>query len=115
VRNIAKSEKVSKKEGSADAFDKYAAHWAQLDKRFQFLQALGPAVGFILTVSSLVEALHPALLTANDLDAFLKGIHVAMIATFVGLLLRLVALEAARVNDKLLARADTLLALPQDE
>lgn len=101
---------LAKKGTSEDAFDLYAAYWASLDKRFQFLQALGPAVGFILTVSSLVQALNPALRATNDIDSFLKGIHVAMIATFLGLLTRLVALEAARINDKLLSRADVRLA-----
>jgi biopolymer transport protein ExbB/TolQ len=46
----------------------------------------------------------------TDLDTFLNGIHVAMIATFIGLLLRLLALEAARVNLLLLRRAFVLLS-----
>jgi biopolymer transport protein ExbB/TolQ len=78
--------------------------------QIRFLQALGPALGFILTVSSLVQALHPAsLLGSKGLDGFLSGIHVAMISTFLGLLIRIIALEAARVNDELLIRADLRL------
>ena len=56
-----------------------------------------------------MEALHPALASANDLSGFLAGIHVAMISTFLGLLTRLVAMEGSRVNDKLLERADLRL------
>lgn len=94
-----------------EALDKYTAFWAKSDRWFRFLQALGPALGFILTVSSLVQALHPSsLLGTRDLDGFLSGIHVAMISTFLGLLIRIVALEAARVNDELLIRADMRLA-----
>jgi biopolymer transport protein ExbB/TolQ len=88
------------------AFEKYIAEWHKRDYHLRFLQALGPAVGFILTVSSLVQALHPATRTANDLDSFLTGIHIAMVSTFLGLLMRLIALEASRVNDFLLQRAD---------
>jgi len=93
----------------AEALDKYHADYWRLDNWFRFLQALGPALGFILTVSSLVQALHPALFKANNLDGFLNGIHVAMISTFLGLLLRIIALEAARVNDKLFIRAEMQL------
>ena len=92
-----------------EAFDKNNAHWAEWDSRFRFLQAVGPAMGFILTVSSLIEALHPTLLNTNDLDTFIKGIHVAMISTFLGLLVRIIAIEASRINDKLFARADMYL------
>lgn len=91
-----------------EAYDKYVNHWAEWDTWYRFFQALGPALGFILTVSSLIQALNPVVLGANNLDAFLRGIHVAMVATFIGLLLRIVALESARVNDALLARADLL-------
>jgi hypothetical protein len=83
------------------AFDEFAAQWQTRDVLFQHLQALGPALGFLLTVSSLVEALHPSIRSANDLDGFLVGIHVALISTFLGLLMRIIALEGTRVNDKL--------------
>jgi biopolymer transport protein ExbB/TolQ len=76
------------------------------------MQALGPAVGFILTVSSLVGALHPALRSSNNLDGFLTGIHVAMISTFIGLLLRIIALWGERFNNELYERA--LLRLPAE-
>jgi hypothetical protein len=88
------------------------AQWYSLHRSFHFLQALGPAIGFILTVSSLVAALHQASLSSNDLDGFLKGIHVAMISTFVGLLLRIIALWGERFNNDLYDRA--ILRLPAE-
>ena len=97
------------KKQQEEAFDKYAAVWHRRDVSFRFLQALGPALGFILTVSSLISALNPALLIGNDINGFMTGIHVAMISTFLGLFLRIIALEASRVNDKLLYRAELQL------
>lgn len=84
--------------------DIYNACWYKRSVGYRFWQVLGPAVGFLFTVSSLVVALHPSVRNANDLDTFTRGIHVAMIATFLGLLLRIVALEGERVNNKLLVR-----------
>jgi hypothetical protein len=95
-----------------DTRDKYNRHWHEWTERFRFWQVLGPAIGFILTVSSLIQALHPAMKQGNDLGGFLKGLHVAMISTFLGLLLRIVSLEAERVNDRLLFRVNALLDKP---
>jgi hypothetical protein len=94
------------------AYDRFHDICVKWNSRFIFLQALGPALGFILTVSSLIASLDPATFSGagTDLDTFLNGIHVAMIATFIGLLLRLLALEAARVNLLLLRRAFVLLS-----
>jgi biopolymer transport protein ExbB/TolQ len=100
---------LSDKEQRETAFDEFVAHWSVRDKRFKFYQAIGPAVGFMLTVTSLIQALHPALRVAGDLDGFLNGIHIAMASTFVGLLLRFIALTAARFNDGILTRADKVL------
>jgi hypothetical protein len=78
----------------------FEADWLKRDSAFQHRQLLGPALGFILTVSSLVAALYPSSM-GNNMEGFLAGIHVALISTFLGLFMRLVALEGARVNDKL--------------
>lgn len=90
-------------------FDAYSIEWYRRNNNFKFLQALGPALGFILTVSSLITALHPTVGQEKDLKDFIAGIHVAMVSTFLGLLLRLLAMEAARVNDRLLERSAFLL------
>jgi len=89
-----------------DFCDKLTGHWALWNGRYHYWQALGPAVGFILTVSGLVQSLHPVIRATNDLDSFMEGIHIAMISTFLGLLVRILALEAERVNNLLLVRAD---------
>lgn len=81
-------------------FDLFAADCLKRDTLFQYLQLFGPALGFLLTVSSLIEALYPTRL-GNDLEGFLAGIHVALISTFLGLLMRFFSLEGARVNDHL--------------
>ena len=95
------------------AYDRFHDICTQWNNRFVFLQALGPALGFILTVSSLIASLDPATFSGagTDLDAFLNGIHVALVSTFLGLLLRLLALEAARVNLLLLRRAHVILSV----
>jgi len=91
------------------SLDRYTTRWSNWDDRFRFFQGLGPAVGFILTVTSLVEVLHPTVRAANDVDSFLGGIHIALISTFLGLVLRLVAMEGARVNDLLLIRVESIV------
>jgi hypothetical protein len=103
----------SKPEQQQIAYDRFHDICAQWNSRFIFLQALGPALGFILTVSSLIASLDPATFSGagTDLDAFLNGIHVALVSTFLGLLLRILALEAARVNLLLLRRAHVILSV----
>jgi len=92
-----------------EAFARYAAHWYVSHGWFGFFQTLGPAMGFLLTVSSLIAALNPSVHASNDLNGFMTGIHVAMVSTFVGLLLRLLAIEASRVNDVLLSKVEMIL------
>jgi hypothetical protein len=93
------------------AYDRFHSHCVNRNSWFVFLQALGPALGFILTVTSLIASLDPATFSGagTDLDSFLNGIHVAMVSTFLGLFLRLCALEAARVNLILLRRSYVVL------
>jgi hypothetical protein len=91
------------------AWELYFADWYVLNNRLRFFQVFGPAIGFILTVSSLIASLAPAAREMHDESLFLTGIHVAMISTFLGLLLRILALESARVNDALLVRAELIL------
>jgi len=55
--------------------------------RDSILSALGPAWGSFLPFLVSWQALHPAIHSTNDFEAFLKGIHVAMISTFLGLLI----------------------------
>jgi len=78
------------------------------DRWFRFLQILGPAFGFILTISSLIVALHPSLQVTPDIKKFFQAIQIAMVSTFVGLLIRIIAIFLQRINNKIFLRADDL-------
>jgi len=73
---------------------------------FRFLQVSGPAIGFALTISSLIAGLHPSIQKTHDISIFFESIQIAMISTLIGLIIRLIALIAQRVNNKLFFRAD---------
>jgi hypothetical protein len=60
-------------------------------RRLAFAKGVGPAFGFLLTVSSLSAALHPSVQATQDTFRFVSGIQIAVIATFVGLAIRIVA------------------------
>ena len=83
------------------ASDRCAELWSRRDTKYKYLQALGPAVGFIMTVASLIYSLSSPKV---DIQLLIGGMHVAMVSTFLGLFLRIVALEGERVSVKLLAR-----------
>lgn len=67
------------------------ADFAYMNRRLSFAKTLGPAVGFLLTVSSLSAALHTSAAATQDTFRFLSGIQIAIVATFVGLAIRIVA------------------------
>ena len=46
-------------------------------------------MGFMLTVSSLVESLRPATQSSQNAYAFISGIQIAVVATFLGLAIRI--------------------------
>ena len=78
---------------------------------FRFLQIFGPAIGFALTISSLIAGLHPTLQTTQDISIFFESIQIAMISTFIGLIIRLISLLSQRANNKLFFRADEIFWL----
>ena len=94
------------KEDAARAAEKYANYYVRQDSWFRFTQIMGPAIGFTLTVSSLIAALHPITENTNDISGFMAGMHIAMISTLLGLIIRIVGSVSQRVNDKLFSRAD---------
>lgn len=83
------------------ASDRCAELWSRRDTRYKYQQALGPAAGFIMTVASLIYSLSSSKV---DVQLLIGGMHIAMVSTFLGLFLRIVALEGERVNFQLLAR-----------
>jgi hypothetical protein len=82
-----------------------------INRRLTFAKAVGPAFGFLLTVSSLSAALHPSVQAAQDTFRFVSGIQIAVIATFVGLAIRIAAQVAQRSYRSL---AERLLSLAAD-
>jgi hypothetical protein len=76
------------------------------DNWFRFLQIFGPAIGFALTISSLIVGLNPSIQTTQNISMFFETIQIAMVSTFLGLSIRIVALLLQKCNNKLLIQAD---------
>ena len=89
---------------------RYGEDFLKKDSFFRLWQVLGPAFGFVMTISSLIAGLHPSLRATQSINMFFEAIQVAMVSTFVGLLLRIVATIRQHMNDKLFVKADELFA-----
>jgi hypothetical protein len=76
------------------------------DMWFRFLQAFGPAFGFLFTITSLIAGLNPKLQMGRDISQFFSAIQVAMTSTFIGLIVRIVAMGLQLVNNKIFDRAE---------
>jgi hypothetical protein len=63
----------------------------QAQQRLAMAKVLGPALGFLLTVSSLAAALHPVVQAQQDAFQFISAIQIAILSTLVGLAIRIVA------------------------
>jgi biopolymer transport protein ExbB/TolQ len=98
------------RQGGEEAF--LRAEFKLTNRRLAFAKTMGPALGFLLTVSSLSAALHPSVQATQDTFRFVSGIQIAVIATFIGLAIRIVAHWAQRVYVDL---AERLLLLLADE
>lgn len=88
------AEKVVNEATSRDAAilrDQLAAQYWHDCRWSNFWKVAGPAFGFLLTVSSLAASLHPSVQAARDAYAFVAGIQIAVISTFIGLLIRIFA------------------------
>jgi len=85
--------------------DKYSNN----ERRYRFLQIFGPAIGFILTISSLIAGLHPSLQKAYDIERFFENIQIAMVSTFIGLFMRILAIFLQKFDSKLFVEADNIL------
>ena len=81
-----------------------------LHRRLIFVRVLGPATGFLLTVSSLVAGLHPSVHSAQDSFLFISSLQLALVATFVGLLIRILAEFAIRLHTSAAERALLIVA-----
>jgi hypothetical protein len=76
-----------------------------LRRRLEFVRVLGPALGFLLTVSSLVAGIHPSVQATQDSFLFVSSLQLALVATFVGLLTRVIAEFAVRIHTSASERA----------
>jgi hypothetical protein len=85
------------------------ASWSGTYKRLVFGRVLGPALGFLLTVSSLVAGLHPSAAAVRDTFQFVSSLQLALVATFMGLLVRIVAEFALRYQREFAERKMALL------
>jgi hypothetical protein len=66
--------------------------------QLSFLRVIGPATGFLLTVSSLIAGLHPSATAAQDTFRFVSSLQLALVATLLGLTMRVLAEFAIRLH-----------------
>jgi hypothetical protein len=74
------------------------ADFSRTQRRLIFAKNIGPICGFALTVSSLIAALHPAVQVEKDSFSFLSSLQLALVATLLGLAMRVLAEFAIRFH-----------------
>lgn len=87
----------------------YGENHERRESMYRLFQIMGPAIGFTLTISSLIVGLHPSLLEVQNIKIFFETIQVAMVSTFLGLLIRIMAILLQRIDNRLLIQADDIL------
>jgi hypothetical protein len=105
-KRVANTAQELKKQGAEAVL---SAQFQMQNRNFVFAKTMGPVFGFLLTVSSLSAALHPTVQAEQDTFHFISGIQVAIVATFIGLAIRIVAQFAQRVHRDLAERVLLLL------
>lgn len=76
--------------------DQLLVNWRRL---FEYLEVTGPALGFLLTVGSLLLAFDPAIFSERDTGRFTQAMSMALTATFAGLLMRILAFSCDRLTE----------------
>ncbi len=84
-------------------------NYSRKESWYKFLQLSGPAIGFAITISSLIAGLHPSLQEKQNIAIFFQTIQVAMVSTLLGLLVRIMSILLQKINDKQLIQADEIL------
>lgn len=87
---------------------------ARLERLSKLFQVLGPAVGFMLTVSSLIVALDATIYGNSDITIFFSSIQVAMVSTFMGLFIRVESVILQSLNNASYIRRDDVFAMLGD-
>jgi len=77
--------------------------------RYKFLQILGPAMGFLLTISSLIVGLNPIIREVQNLNIFFESIQIAMVSTFIGLIIRIVSIILQKLNNSIFSKIDIII------
>lgn len=93
---VADEELLKSFKSKARAKEDIVAAWSRMYRSLVFGRVLGPALGFLLTVSSLVAGLHPSATSMKDTFQFVSSLQLALVATFMGLLVRIIAEFALR-------------------
>ena len=84
----------------------FAEQYERDDRWYKVLQIMGPAIGFALTISSLIVGLHPRLKEIQNIEIFFETIQIAMISTFIGLSVRILAIALQTSSNKIFIQAD---------
>lgn len=93
---------------------KISEDYSKRNELYIFLQNFGPAMGFIFTVSSLIVGLNPEVHSTRNIELFFKSIQIAMVSTFIGLLLRIIALFLQKYNDKIFHNINNIFLLKKN-
>lgn len=92
-----------------DLISNIKMEYSKVYRRLAFARVVGPATGFLLTVTSLVAGLHPSVVARQDTFHFISSLQLALVATFMGLLVRIASEFAIRFHrDAALRRLDLI-------
>lgn len=86
--NFSESPSLVQKEGR-EHFVVY--QYTKGERQLALARVVGPTLGFILTVASLIAGLHPAVSSERDPYELISALQIALVATLLGLLIRLAA------------------------
>lgn len=71
---------------------------------FEWLEVIGPSLGFFLTVTALILAFNPTVFSERDTAKFTGALSLAMTSTFAGLIMRMFAVSINSLLDQIIAR-----------
>jgi hypothetical protein len=109
ISNLQKEFNIVIKEDVTNAKISFLESHQKKERWNRQLQLLGPAIGFILTIASLIVGLNPSLKEVQNIEIFFETIQIAMVSTFVGLGIRIIAIFSQFLNNKLFIQADNAL------
>jgi len=78
---------------------RWASEHIRTTRMCNLMAVLGPATGFLLTTSSLVVSLDPEVQASQNMGEFFGSIRIALVATFLGLFIRIAAILTQRLAE----------------